>query len=1433
LNVHQTDDFCYGWRLEFRDTDLRTSLDPDGQYERLGVRSQAFDDNTRLNQGADGGFYGLSGAGFNPADPLFGGVYILTTKEGIVYEIDGKSGDLLTVKDTNGNTLTFTDGGIFSETGVNVTFERDTQGRIVKIIDPENNELQYNYDAQGNLIQFIDPEEYDTEFIYDVEGRPHYLSDILDPLDRPAIETQYLPNGRLKKIIDVDGDPIEFEYDPANSTQIIKDAFGNPTAIEYDQRGNVVRQINAFGHETILKYDANNNQIETIDPNGSITQYNYNGNNDLLSRTALHDPDDLNPEVTRYTRNRFGQTTSITLPTGAVFSMDYDSRGNLLALIDNDGIIVQEYKYDSRGNLIEERDPFGATYYDDFDAFGNPRWNQNSLGQTTTSTYSADGQIETVTDENGTSKFFYDRRGREIRAEYSSGITVTYGHGFENDWTSIDSPTLGHIERRFTADGSLGGWLTADGGELIFTYNDNGQLETETTPDDQVTRYAYDKLGRVKQVTDESTGLVTLTHYDALPDGVLDPDPGIEDHLIGRVAARTVIVDDETQYTTSYTYYGDGQVKTTTDPNGHTWFYRHTLLTTTMIDPLGRETTSLRSPEYLPTETRHADGTTTTIDYRFNNNLLKGQDHPEVITDRGGNDRHYTYDSFGRLETATDLDDNIYTYHYGDDGLERVENPTGETVLSYTYDDLDNIETITYLDGGVERLTYNPVDNRLASVTLPSGVVIDGFEYSDAGQQTRRVSSLDGEVITTYEEGTGNVLTVEDATGTTSYHYDEVTGWFTGLDYGNGGSIRYGYNTLGQVEQVSVQASPEAAAYVTTYDYDGIGNLKTVTDPLGGETVMVYDEVNRLRERVLPNGVKTVYQYKENTDQVEKITHLAADGVTVLSSIEYIREGIGEPTRIIREDGSYVDLVYDDSLRLEQASYYDSTGSLEEEIVYTYDVAGNRRSVSIGVAAGTYRYDNTHQLEEIVTATGTESYTYDAGGRIETVTRDGETFTLSYNTDDLITKVTTGAGETVVEYRYDSQGRRIEATDTVGERDYITAPIMGGDLESPHLVTDDTNNLLAAYTYAGAMPLLRLDADGNPVYYLTDAMGSVIGLADGAGEAVARFAYDSFGNIRDSVGIEAANPEELGGDFRFQGQWLESQTDFYHFRARYYDPESGLFLSRDPVDIIEAEPESSNPYQFVYNNPHVYSDPTGQITITSIQSAQQINSILERTRSAAAKQAYEHFIDEAKGVVGDLLQSALGALMPNMWLSNTLDTIQTFHANQRDSVLEGFIRHQVCGFFGGRGGSNALFSHLWFTPEVDINGVPQSNGFNCSDPHGEFFNFDPNHPNLDFIFKKNGPETHDSAPKAWLIGDIKRTMRRLHADYVGGEHPRQWKAVYNYAEYSNGHQFTPLTFFIVWRPGTGTDQQIATMEAQVAQEGFEKHVIVSLLKFYG
>jgi hypothetical protein len=162
LSANQQDDFGYGWRMEFRDTDLRTSLgQPNGDEVLLG-RYPAFKDDTKVfitlpggkreaftfkakpvetlqdgtdrvgtanfakyffeatfkaepgstntltvesgffSKGENGKYYGFQGQPFNPADSLFGGVYVLTSKDGTKYRIDAATGDLLTVQDTNG-----------------------------------------------------------------------------------------------------------------------------------------------------------------------------------------------------------------------------------------------------------------------------------------------------------------------------------------------------------------------------------------------------------------------------------------------------------------------------------------------------------------------------------------------------------------------------------------------------------------------------------------------------------------------------------------------------------------------------------------------------------------------------------------------------------------------------------------------------------------------------------------------------------------------------------------------------------------------------------------------------------------------------------------------------------------------------------------------------------------------------------------------------------------------------------------------------------------------------------------------------------------------------------------------------------------------------------------------------------------------------------
>jgi RHS repeat-associated protein len=348
---------------------------------------------------------------------------------------------------------------------------------------------------------------------------------------------------------------------------------------------------------------------------------------------------------------------------------------------------------------------------------------------------------------------------------------------------------------------------------------------------------------------------------------------------------------------------------------------------------------------------------------------------------------------------------------------------------------------------------------------------------------------------------------------------------------------------------------------------------------------------------------------------------------------------------------------------------------------------------------------------------------------------------------------------------------------------------------------------------------------GSVVAYLTDSMGSVIGLVDGDGNLVSRIVYDGFGNVE-----SGDDGSSLGGDFRFQGQWLESESGLYYMRARDYDSETGLFLSRDPVDVQEQGVEAFNPYQFAFNNPLVFSDPTGMITITEIQTGRQIENVLQSTQSFVARQAYKYFVDQAKGVVGNLLESALQALMPNLWGYNY---INKYSENIQGDLFETFVKDQICQFFGGKQGNNALVDRLWFNAEIKTDGNPYKSGFNCSNPNGEFLlnpKDSPKHPNPDFIFKQGDIKDTDGNPKAWLIGDIKRSLRELNNKVVKSKNKNQWEAIYNYAQYQNNHQYTPLTLFIVFVPGSGTQSQLRIMEKELAREATQKKVIMYLLQ---
>ncbi|WP_414574058.1 RHS repeat-associated core domain-containing protein [Nostoc sp. CCY 9925] len=1481
LNSGSTDDFGYGWRMEFRDTDLRTSLRPPSEDSQLvgyqnpfkngtkvyitlpGGKREAFTFKAKQVEQIDGGsllyfskyfyqpefvadkgvtntltvesnfitkqqdadeFYGFQGNPYNPADPLFGGKYKLTTKEGVVYEIDAATGDLLTVTDTNGNKLTYTDGGIYSSTGKQITFERDAQGRIASVKDPMGELVRYEYNAKGDLVSVTDQEKLKTQFVYDQE-RSHYLKEIIDPLNRAGAKVEYGDDGRLKKTLNATGNSVEIDYDPANSLQTVKDALGNPTTYEYDTRGNVVRVVDALGHQTQMKYDDENNLLQVTDANNLVTKYEYDDKGNLKSRTEEYcGCPTVVPGITYYTYDKYGNMTSLVTPTGASMTMDYDRFGNMLAMKDGLGNVIQSFTYDVFGQVKTETDSTGTTTYQ-YDDFGNVIKTIDADGSATKMEYYADGKLKRMLEDNGTpndtsddevSTFEYDKLGREKFVDYGDGIWVKYDYeGAGGDWTKLEAPTIGKIERKLTADGKLAGWVTADGGTPTFKYDLVGRLwrETDTNGND-ITEYGYDAAGRLTTVKDLRTGATTTKKYDAG----------------GRTTEEIDVLNVFTRYfydpksgkltsTERGKYIKDtsGQLVEDTTVQKQVYRYEYNGLQTTVIDPLNRRTTSVMNDYYLPTETIYTTGQKEKISYLYANNLQEAKDYPTKIVDIGGNDRDFTYDELGRLKTATDLGNSKYTYDYGDDGLPKITSPTGET-LQYGYDDLGNLAKVTYGDSTFKQMTYSTTDNRLETVTLPSGETIT-YQYNDAGQVTSQTSSTTGAVSFTYTEE-GAVKTMTDSTGTTTYRYDS-NDRLEGMDYANGSSISYTYDIVGRIKTLTEKGSANAVAYTTEYDYDAFGNLSWVKDPAGGITTMKYDVVNRLQERILPNGVKTTYDY-DDLDRVKSIVHTNAQG-QVLASVSYERKGIGEPSKITREDGSYTQLEYDEALRVKKESNYNPAGGLLNETNYTYDASGKRQVQSSTNNSRTFTYTPGYQLDTIQETGETENYDYDENGRLTLIERDGKTLDLNHDAYDRLTTVENETTGETTQYIYDGSGNRVKEIQGNQERRFLVAPAMGGGLESTDLITDGSGNLISNYIYGGGnSPFMRLDANGNAVYYLTDAMGTVIGLADGSGASSGKFLYDAFGNILSQVG---GADSAAGGDFRFQGQWLESESGLYYFRARDYDSATGLFLSRDPVDIIETVPESFNPYQFVYNNPYIYSDPTGMFTLMELNAAQDMQTALSTIRTYASSQAKEYL----KGKIGDAFGEIVGSVFSNFIPGSALakSFLESLDGDT-SNIFELVLQDLVCQYFEGI----PLIDNLRFVPRIEINGTPRTNGLDCGNRN------DPQQLRIvernrgggsrpDFIFIQGNYRQRN--PNSYLIGDIKLIQSAARRDVLGNDN--QWQAMSNYARLFQLLPFVSYISLLEAFPGAPDESGRGiskTDKQRMAREAFQKGVILVL-----
>jgi len=1156
-----------------------------------------------------------------------GNVIYLTDERGFTttYAYD-PLGRLTTVTDPLGHATTTTYDAVGNPVAITdplghtTTYAYNALNRLTALTDAKGNTTTTTFDPVGNVASVTDPLGNTTTYSYDALGRQTAVTDALGGI----ATTTYDAAGNVVARTDPPGNTTTYAYDPLGRLVATTDALGNITTNAYDAVGNLVSVTDPLGHTTTYAYDEVNRRVAATDALGQTTTMVFDALDNLVSitdplgRTALYAYDALGRQTaftdplgntTTYAYDERGHLVAITDPVGHTTTYAYDAVGNQVSTTDPLGNTTTT-AYDAVGNIVSVTDPLGHTTTTTYDELNRPLTLTDALGNTTTTAYDEAGNVVAVTDALGhTTTFAYDALNRRTATTDPLGNTTTTAYDAAGNVTAITDPrghttTFAHdaINRPVSVTDPLGGTTTT-------TYDAAGNTTAVTDPLGHTTTYAYDALNRLTTVTDP-LGNATTTAYDAVGNAIATTD------ALGNTTTRTydaldrqTAITDPLGGTTTTVYDAAGNVVSITDPLGHTTTFTYDALNrqASITDPLGNTSTIAYDATGNIASTTNALGHTTTFAYDALN-------RPVSVTDPLGHTTTTAYDALGNIVSTTDPMGFATTYAYDAAGRQvSATDPLGHTTTT-EYDPAGNVAAIVDPAGNRTTFAHDALD-RLATATNASGHT-HTYAYDAAGNLVS-VVDRNGRTIEFAHDAANRVVQERWLDGATPIHtiaytYDATGRRLSATD--PDATIAYTYDAAGRNVRVDNAGTPDTPHVVLDLAYDTAGNLISVADTIDGTPAatraFLYDAANRLVQiteqgtaaadkRVAfaydaannlvatdrfdalfgnPTPIHTEYTY----DAAERLTAIvhSRDGAQ-LANYQLTRDDNGRITRIVNADGT-ADFAYDHAGQLVAATF-----SYQGDQNFAYDPAGNRANP--GHITGT---DNR------LLADGTYTYLYDnEGNRIRrTETATGEVTEYQWDhRNRLVRVVTKDSGGTVLataDYTYDPLGRRIaRRVDPDGD-----GPDPAATTRFVHngahvlLQFDDAGTLAHRYLHGLEADQVLADDDGSGsfLWTLTDHLGTVADLVGPDGTSADHRTYGAFGTLTSQT-----NPG-LDHLFAYAGRERDAETGLYYYRARYYDPTLGRFLSEDPVAF---ESRDFNLYRYVRNDPLDATDPTGRYIV--------------------------------------------------------------------------------------------------------------------------------------------------------------------------------------------------------------------------------------------
>ena len=587
----------------------------------------------------------------------------------------------------------------------------------------------------------------------------------------------------------------------------------------------------------------------------------------------------------------------------------------------------------------------------------------------------------------------------------------------------------------------------------------------------------------------------------------------------------------------------------------------------------------------------------------------------------------YAYDTFGRrISTVNALGDETTTEY---DAVGNVIETAGATYpVRYEYDTAGRRTSMrTTRDGSVwdrTRWTYDPATGKCIVKRLVNNSQTR-YTYTADGLPLRTTRTPGAWKECTYDAQRRLVgQTSNDGREDAAFAYDE----FSRMIAASNGIAQIGYalhrGGIATNEVITIGTND----YEITRSLDSYGRIvgrsttvlspSSATAPASSPISIAYTAANRV-ESVTSAAVGVTYLYTADGQDAGYL--LMTGGTTVrrevtrdayrralVTTVSNFVNGVAVDATVYTHDAmARVISRRDEGRGMRDEFGYDEKGQVVQEAnyhlpstnyqLYSYDQIGNFLELTQGTNSTVYAANALNQYTAAgnaalgyttdggLTGFGGLTFAYDSGSRLTSVSSNGVVIaTYDYDVfDRRVRKVTPEAETTFVYDGWNLVLEEVAHTNGAVDRiEYVWGKDLSGTLDGA----------------GGVGGLLYLKHNGAIYIPLYDANGSVIGYLDAAGNLVATFAYDAFGNELSSTTPLPSSLFPLPSlfHFRYSTKYLDPETGLYYYGYRFYSPVLARWLTRDPIE----EQGGLNLYAFCGNNGVNKTDVYGLFPVNEI-----------------------------------------------------------------------------------------------------------------------------------------------------------------------------------------------------------------------------------------